>query len=150
MIRYYPSRTLTLPILEAAIESSEIRPDLVIVDYASLLRPPTKRDERRYELVEIFESLRGVAGRVGIPVWTAHQANRTGVSVRLLGMEHQSECFEIGGVIDLGISVNRDVSKPAECVLYVWKNRLGKSEVEIPCAANWETSMIRCVADDVE
>jgi replicative DNA helicase len=147
-IQYFPSKTLSLPQLEVEVESARVRPEIVLVDYAVLLRPTKAREERRFDYAEIFENLRGVAARTQVPLWTAHQANRPGMGSSRLGMEHFAECFEIPGIIDLGVSINADESKQAEAELYVFKNRLGPSDFEIPCSVDWTTSRIRAFMDE--
>lgn len=149
-IQYQPTKSLTIQQLEVLIERADPRPRLVIVDYAALLRPKSGKDERRFELASLFEDLRGVSARTATPIWTAHQANRPGMGARLLGMEHLSECFEIAGIVDVGLSINVDESRPAECSLYVFKNRLGKNEFEVPCSVDWKISTIKAFSDEVE
>jgi replicative DNA helicase len=52
------------------------RPDLLIVDYADLLRSDRMLEGRRFELGEVYRELRRVAAKYSIPVWTASQATR--------------------------------------------------------------------------
>lgn len=148
LIKYFHGKSLTLSQLEVEVESSAVRPEVVLVDYATQLRVGKARDERRFDYAEIFENLRGVSSRAGIPVWTAHQANRPGVGASKLGMEHFSECFEIAGIIDVGVSVNVDDSRQAELGLQVFKNRLGPSDFEIPCSVDWMISRVRAFSDE--
>lgn len=147
-IKYFPQQTMTTSQLEVLIETCDPRPDVVIVDYAALMKPSRSSDERRFDYASIWGGLRSVSGLVGIPIWSAHQANRPGVSSRRLGIEHFAECFEIPGILDVGFSVNADESRQAEVDLFVFKNRKGPSDFEIPCSVDWDISRIKPFSDE--
>lgn len=79
VIKYYPTKTASCSTIRAHIEKMILigkKPDLVIVDYADLLRGAVSRKEMRHELESIYEDLRGVAGEYEVPMFTASQANR--------------------------------------------------------------------------
>ena len=51
------------------------KPDVIVVDYADLLKGSAK--EKRYEVLEeLIVDLRGMAGEYGVPLYTASQINR--------------------------------------------------------------------------
>jgi archaellum biogenesis ATPase FlaH len=106
------------------------KPDILLVDYAARMRAASHRTELRFELAEIFEGLRKIAGVCGIPVWTAHQANRPNPEFPSdqIGMERISECFEVAGVVDLAISVNQSDQEEIEDMgrIFVMANRIGE------------------------
>jgi hypothetical protein len=142
-ISFFPSKSLTLAKLEAHIESIDPRPTLVLVDYAALLCPPARVDERRLQLVGIYEGLRGLSSRTGTAIWTPHQANRVGMDSGLLDERHLSECFEAGGICDYGLSINVRDDKPALLEINVWKNRNGVGDFIIPCERDYSISKIK-------
>jgi len=81
IIKYYPTKTATVPMLAAHLDKCTMqgfKPDLVIVDYADLLRDTTSKGAVRNDIMlgNIYEDLRGMAGTYQIPVYTASQANR--------------------------------------------------------------------------
>jgi len=79
IIKYYPAKGATIHTIQAHIEElkmNDILPDLVIVDYADLLRGTAKTENRYQELGAIYEELRGVAGELMVPIWTASQTQR--------------------------------------------------------------------------
>ena len=51
---------------------------MVLVDYADIMRDVGKAQEMRHALGNIYEDLRGLAGELQVPIWTASQANRSG------------------------------------------------------------------------
>ena len=70
------------------------KPDVIIVDYADLLRGHGQ--EKRHELEGIYEDLRGLAGEYEIPVWTASQANRSALEEDVID-EQEGEDAPSGG-----------------------------------------------------
>jgi hypothetical protein len=142
LVSFFPMKTLTLSKLEAHIESADPRPQLVLVDYAGELAPPARVDEMRLQLVALFSGLRGIAARTGTAIWTAAQANRPGMDSGLLDARHLAECFQIGGIVDYGISLNVKDDRPALADLYVWKNRNGKDCFIVKCERDWALSKL--------
>ena len=50
--------------------------DMIIVDYADILRPAhSEKNSNSYsEVGGIYEELRGVAGELQVPIWSASQS----------------------------------------------------------------------------
>ena len=74
VIKYYPTRAATVNTISAhlkQLELKDIKPDLVIVDYADILRDVSGMREVRHQLGSIYEDLRGLAGEFEVPLWTA-------------------------------------------------------------------------------
>ena len=44
-------------------------PDMILVDYADILKPIGNFTERRHQLGNIYEDLRGMAGEFDVPIW---------------------------------------------------------------------------------
>lgn len=141
-IAEFPTKGLSLNKLQGLIE--KIRPDVVFVDYAALLRGRAK-EERRHELTDIHEGLRGVASACKVPIWTAHQANRPSLARREIGMESIAEDFNIAGIVDVAISINQSESEQRMGTLrfFILGNRLGSSGDVIECECKWAHSIIR-------
>jgi len=79
LITEYPTKGASINTLRSHISKCinfGMKPDLVIVDYGDLLRAPKFYKDKRLEIGNIFEELRGLAGEFKVPVWTASQANR--------------------------------------------------------------------------
>ena len=92
IVKYYPTKGATVNSLASHLEKCRMQgfePDLIICDYADLLRGHGK--EVRHELGNIYEDLRGLAGEHEIPVWTASQANRSSLSDDIIGAENISK-----------------------------------------------------------
>ncbi len=79
IIKEYPTKSASVQTLKNHIEKLRkrgIEPDMVLVDYADLLRPVRSSGEKRHELEETYEGLRGLAQTYEFPIWTASQTNR--------------------------------------------------------------------------
>ncbi len=77
-IKYYPPQFASSKTLAAHIEKLKqigFAPDLIIIDYADLLKSGSGRDGLYAELGGIYEELRGLSGEMGIPIWTATDGN---------------------------------------------------------------------------
>jgi len=78
IIKGFNSGTAGLNALKAHIDRMILqgkKPDVIVVDYADLLKGSAK--EKRYEVLEeLIVDLRGMAGEYGVPLYTASQINR--------------------------------------------------------------------------
>lgn len=147
-IAEFPTKTLTLHRLQELVE--KVQPDVLFVDYAQIMRPLKAKEAYRYELTEIHEGLRGIAGVCHIPIWTAHQANRPSLGRKEIGMENIAEDFNIAGVVDLLISLNQSEEEKQRGIirLHLVKNRLGESGQTIEAKVSWRTSKITPLVED--
>lgn len=81
-VKYFPIKTVSAMSIKSHIERAQtvegIKYDVVIVDYADILRPITsERNSNSYsEAGSIYEELRMIAGELQVPVWSASQCNR--------------------------------------------------------------------------
>ena len=112
IIKEYPTKSASVQTLKNHIEKLRkrgIEPDMVLVDYADLLRPVRSSGEKRHELEETYEGLRGLAQTYEFPIWTASQTNRGGLNAEVITMEAISEAFNKCFVADFIFSLSRTV-----------------------------------------
>ena len=104
-----------------------IKPGMIIVDYADLLKPVVVRKEKRNELESIYEELRGISTEYGCPIWTASQTNRSGLNAEVITMEQISEAFNKCFVADFIFSVSRTIEDKQnnQGKIFIAKNRNG-------------------------
>jgi len=79
VIKYFPTKTASVNTISAHLKRMVTlgkKVDMVIVDYADIMKDTGNAREVRHALGNIYEDLRGLAGEFGIPIWTASQANR--------------------------------------------------------------------------
>lgn len=108
VVKRWPSRGATVEDIRAHLAQLQARGDridLVIVDYAGILKPVKSTGEVRHDLAAIFLELRAIAGEYNVGMWTAAQANRGSVNKELVTMADFAECFEIVQHLDVGFSV---------------------------------------------
>ena len=137
IIKEYPTKTASVNTLRSHIEKLKKRNhkiDMIIVDYADLLRPGTHFKEKRNELESIYESLRATAQEYKCPVWTASQTNRSGLNAEVVTMESISEAFNKCFVSDFIFSISRTIKdKNANTArMFIAKNRNGPDGLVFP------------------
>tara|TARA_B100001964_G_C13991145_1_gene490691 strand:+ start:16 stop:492 length:477 start_codon:yes stop_codon:yes gene_type:complete len=130
--------------------------DMVIVDYADLLRPVTAQREKRNELESIYEELRGLAQEYKCPVWTASQTNRSGLNAEVITMESISEAFNKCFVSDFIFSISRTTDDKLTNTgrVFIAKNRNGPDGIIYPLFMDTSTVSIKVLEpsedDEVE
>jgi replicative DNA helicase len=148
IIKYYPTRSASVNTLAAHLkqmEIQEIKPDVVIVDYADILKPTTFYKEKRHATGETYENLRGMAGEFDIPVWTASQANRSSLEEDVIDATKVSEDYSKVMTADFVMSVSRKVEDKIANTgrFHVIKNRFGVDGITFPASINTNTGLIQ-------
>ena len=153
IIKEYPTKSASVQTLKNHIEKLRkrgIEPDLVLVDYADLLRPPRSTGEKRHELEETYEGLRGLAQTYEIPIWTASQTNRGGLNAEVITMEAISEAFNKCFVADFIFSLSRTVQdkQANKGRLFIAKNRNGPDGLVFDAFVDWSDVTINILDRD--
>lgn len=140
IIKYYPTKSVGVMGIKAHIEKTIMlgkTPDLIIVDYADLLKVNSKKDKHE-ALEDLYEELRGMAGEYNVPVWTATQANRSALEDDIIEADKIASSYGKVMVSDFLMSLSRKVedkmSGTGRC--HVIKNRFGPDGVTLPCKIN--------------
>lgn len=123
------------------------KPDVVIVDYADLLRGHGQ--EKRHELEGIYEDLRGLAGEYELPVWTASQANRSALEEDVIDASKVAESYGKVMVADFIISLSRKVQDKLAGTgrWHIIKNRFGPDGITLPSKMNTSNGQFNIYAD---
>ena len=153
IIKEYPTKSASVQTLKNHIEKLRkrgIEPDMVLVDYADLLRPVRSSGEKRHELEETYEGLRGLAQTYEFPIWTASQTNRGGLNAEVITMEAISEAFNKCFVADFIFSLSRTVEdkQSNKGRLFVAKNRNGPDGLVFDAFVDWSTVSIKILDRD--
>ena len=151
LIKEYPTKTASANTIRSHIEKLKKRNqkiDMIIVDYADLLRPTNRFREKRDELGSIYEELRAIAVECKCPVWTASQTNRTGLNAEIVTMESISEAFNKCFVADFICSVSRTIKdKNANTArLFIAKNRNGPDGLVFPMFIDTSAVQLKVLA----
>lgn len=141
-IKYYPLKTASAATLKMYIDRLQlikgIKIDLLIVDYADILRPFTidKNLNSYNESGGVYEELRTVLGELQIPGWTASQSNRGA---------HEKEVTEAGDVADsyrkimtgdfiMSLSRQMEDKLAGTGRVHIMKSRFGGDGITYPCS----------------
>jgi replicative DNA helicase len=156
IIKEYPTKSASTRTISTHLEKLKqkgINPDMIIVDYADLLKPTAsgfKTQELRHSLGNIYEELRGIGQVWDIPVWTASQTNRSGLNAEVITMESISEAFSKCFVADFICSISRTVEDKTENKgrMFVAKNRNGIDGIVYPMEIDTAKVHLRVLPPD--
>jgi len=128
-IREYPAGQATVNTIHSHLEKciqQNIKPDLIIVDYADLLTSKTSK-EKRDKLDDIYTSLRGLATELKLPIWTASQVNRSGAREEIIQGDRMAESYSKMMITDFAMSLSRSTEDKENGTgrWHVMKNRYG-------------------------
>lgn len=137
MIKEFPMNFATVYTLRNHIERlilKGFRPQLVIIDYADIMRSTRQFDSLRHELKLIYEELRGYATEMGFPIWTASQSNKEGSNSEIVDLGNMSEAYGKAMVADIVVSLSRRAFEKASGAgrLFIAKNRAGIDGIVYP------------------
>jgi len=130
IIKEYPTKTASPNTIKKHLEKlkkQNRKIDMIIVDYADLLRSAKTYKEKRNELESIYEDLRAIAQEQRCPLWTASQTNRSGLNAEVVTMESISEAFNKCFVADFICSISRTIKdkNSNQARMFIAKNRNG-------------------------
>jgi archaellum biogenesis ATPase FlaH len=128
-IREYPAGQATVNTIHAHLEKciqQNIKPDLIIVDYADLLTSKSSK-EKRDKLDDIYTSLRGLASEMKLPIWTASQVNRSGAREEIIQGDRMAESYSKMMITDFAMSLSRSAEDKENGTgrWHIMKNRYG-------------------------
>ena len=148
LIKYFPTKAASVQTLGAhlkQIELSGVNIDMVIVDYADILMPTGFFKEKRHAIGNIYEDLRGLAGELEIPIWTASQANRSALEEDVIGADKVAEDYSKVMTADFVMSMSRKVEDKIANTgrFHVIKNRFGIDGVTYPSTINTNIGVVK-------
>lgn len=137
IIKEYPTGAATVNTIRNHLEKLSLKgftPNMLLIDYADIMRSTREYDALRLELKLIYEELRNLAMEKNIPIWTASQANRDSSNSDVVGLENMSESYGKAMVADVVISLSRKPAEKATGIgrLFVAKNRAGRDGILFP------------------
>ena len=147
IIKEYPTGSASVITIRNHIEKLSLKsfkPNLIIIDYADIMKSTKAYDSLRHELKLVYEELRNLAMELNIPVWTASQANRESANSDIVGLENMSEAYGKAMVADVVVSLSRKAEEKStgRGRLYIAKNRAGRDGILFPMIINTAQSRI--------
>lgn len=141
-IKYFPMNTPSALTLKSHIERTQLmtqrKIDLVIVDYADLLRPfVIQKNSNSYEQGgNTYGELRGMAGEMQVPVWSASQANRGAHEEEIVGALNVADSYKKIMIGDFIMSLSRKTEDKLASTgrVSILKSRFGSDGPVYPTA----------------
>lgn len=132
-IKYFPLKTVSAASLKMHIDRLELitgkKIDLVVVDYADLLRPfMAERNSNSYsESGSVYEELRQMAGELQVPVWSASQSNRGAHEEEVIQAHNVADSYRKIMTGDFILSMSRKMEDKMAGTgrFHIIKNRFG-------------------------
>lgn len=125
-VKSYPTRSLTptgIRALLTLLAARGFKPDLLIADYADIMKAERRLGEMRHEQASIYEDLRTIAGEFDLACWTGSQATRGALEKETLTIADFAESFEKAAIVDCALAFcqteNERVSIPTQCRLFL-------------------------------
>jgi len=147
IIKYFPTKTASVNTLSAHLQrltTLGTKVDMVVVDYADIMKDVGLAKEVRHALGNIYEDLRGLAGEFQIPIWTCSQANRSALDEDVIEAQKISESYQKIMTADFVMSLSRKVEDKVANTgrFHVIKNRFGPDGITYPAMVNTNTGRI--------
>jgi replicative DNA helicase len=113
------------------------------------MRSTRQYDSLRHELKLIHEELRGYAGELGIPIFTASQSNKEGADSEIIDLTNMSEGYGKAFIDDFVITISRRSVEKASGFgrLYVAKNRAGRDGIIFPVKIDTARSKFEIIGE---
>jgi replicative DNA helicase len=125
-------------------------PDIVIIDYADIMRSTHHYNDRRFELDAIYNQVRNLGIEFKVPIVTATQLNRSALerleSGKILTESNIAESYGIARIVDAGVTINStpvDSSLHHISTIYVFKNRDGESGESWKMYVDFSRALVR-------
>ncbi len=130
-----------------AIQAEPYTPDIVIVDYLDIMRPDTRREDKRFEHEEIAVDLRGVAQEFMVAMWINKQADRQARHAEKVGAENSAESYGPMRVADVVLGLARPPAEKTRgrILIQLDKQRDGLDGRTIQCMDDRPRMLIRGV-----
>lgn len=150
-IKFFPIKTIASHTIKMHAERIQMltgnKIDLIVVDYADLLRPMTaERNSNSYsEAGSVYEELRAVAGELQVPIWSASQAHRGAHEEDVIQAHNVADSYRKIMTGDFVLSLSRKMGDKAGSTarIHVIKNRFGADGMTFPTFFNSSNGDIR-------
>ena len=147
VVKYFPTKSASVNTLSAHLQKMRMtgKPfDMVVVDYADILRDTGGAKEVRHALGNIYEDLRGLAGEFEVPIWTASQANRSALDEDVIEAQKIAESYQKIMTADFVMSLSRKVEDKIGNTgrFHIIKNRFGPDGLTFPAMVNTNTGAV--------
>ncbi len=106
---HMPSKSVTVSDIRAKIYNLETTqnfiPDVIIIDYADLIKPDVNTGQKRHDLDDIWEAIRGWGQEQHVLIISASQTNRVSADVEFIRDTHVAEDYSKIAKLDIAIGL---------------------------------------------
>jgi len=129
------------------LKAQGLPPDLVIVDYADILKAERRMGEMRHEQAGIYEDLRAIAGEFDAAMLTASQTNKNALDKSTVTMADFAESFEKAAIADAVIAFcqTNDERVDKTCRLYGAAVRNAEDGYTVQCEIRRDCCFLRSI-----
>jgi replicative DNA helicase len=152
-IKEFPTKTASVQTVRSYLQRLQavhnFTPDILLIDYADLLRGSKGYADKRFELEGNYEELRALAQEFNFVVLTADQTNRSGLDMEIVTISQIGESYAKATVCDLIMTVSRTMDDRQQNTgrLFVAKSRLGRDGMIYPFIMNPATVKVRLLEE---
>jgi replicative DNA helicase len=148
IIKEYSAGVPSVGTLRSFIEKmayKNYKPDVIIVDYAALIRSVERHEHMRIELQLIIRELKAMAKELRCPVWTALQSNKEGSKNGVVDETNLAESYAQAAEADFIIGL---FQKAGYGTLHVAKNRMGIKDKTFAIFLDTAKSTLQVLPDE--
>lgn len=155
-IKEFPTKQASVQTVRSYIQrltaTKDFAPDIVLIDYADLLRGSKGYGDKRFELEGVYEELRCLAQELNCVMITADQTNRAGLDMEVVSISQIGESYAKATVCDVIFTISRRAEdKQSNCGrLFIAKSRLGRDGVVFPFLLNSATVKVSILEQGVD
>ena len=130
IIKEFPTGKATISTIESHIGKCTdlgTKPDLIIIDYVDLLSSRKKNRERKDEIDDIYQSTKGLARELNVPIWSVSQVNRAGAKDDIIEGDKAAGSYDKMMIADFAASLSRKKEDKVKNTgrFHIMKNRYG-------------------------
>ena len=144
IIKEFPTGRATMSTIESHISKCTdmgTKPDLIIIDYVDLLSSKKKNRERKEEIDDIYQSTKGLARELNVPIWSVSQVNRAGAQDNIIEGDKAAGSYDKMMISDFAMSLSRKKEDKVNGTgrFHIMKNRYGMDGLTFSVIADTST-----------
>ncbi len=144
VIKSFPPKRANINTLEAHLQKcrdSGFEPELIIIDYADLLKSTNSKSENKAEIDDIYMDIKGWAKEIKKPIWSVSQVNREGAKEDVIEGTHSAGSYDKLMITDFCASLSRKKEDKTAGTgrFHIMKNRYGNDGMTYQAKVNTGT-----------
>ena len=153
IIKEYPPKMASVSTVRAHLQKcvdSEVKPDLVIIDYIDYLKAnSSKFSERKDEIDDVYVACKGLAKELKIPIISPSQVNRMGAKDDVIEGDKAAGSYDKIMVADFCMSLSRKKEDKLNGTgrLHIMKNRYGMDGMTFGAKMNTNNGHVELTED---